>query len=439
MNPPAPTTSVRGPSIPRCTRTGNAAWPQPGVPKLRGYGLVAALLLAALFGAGGLLAGVQLRTHTVARAQLRSMEVLALAREALLGYALSYVEHHADKDYGFLPCPDSGNDGSTPPGACGARDVGALGRLPWRTLGLPDLRDGWGQCLWYAVGGSVKNNPKPLTLNWDSPGQLAPRAPDGRALRAAGPDGLAVAAIFAPGPVLPGQSRPPGAKSGCGGSASAEADLAHYLDHGYTARFSATMPVTQGAPIGDDAGLTTDLVIWIGIDDIFDALRRRAGHGTYIDALIDTAADALAARLSEADFLAAHTSATPGVLDVGPLPSAAALGLPAAEGLRLDRWRDQFRFAVCRTGTPCIALAHDAPPATANCRGVLLFGGERIRSGPGLQQRDTPERRADPAQYLEADNAANFNHGTPSFSGAHRFEVDDPLQPATRDVIRCLP
>lgn len=439
MSPPAPPTPLhRRAGTPRAP-AGSGTCPRPGTRCRRGYALVSALLLVALFGAGGLLAGGQLRTHAVARAHLHSMDALALGREALLGYAISYGEHHAGEGYGFLPCPDSGNSGSTPPGACGARDVGALGRLPWRTLGLPDLRDGWGQCLWYAVGGSVKNNPKPLTLNWDSPGQLAPRAPDGHALRAAGPDGRAVAAIFAPGPVLPGQNRPPSARSGCSGSDSAEADLAHYLDHGYTARFSATMPVTQGAPVGEDAGLTTDLVVWIGIDDIFDALRRRADHGAHIDALIDTAADALAARLGEADFLAAHTSATPGVLDVGPLPSAAALGLPAAEGLRLDRWRDQFRFAVCRTGAPCIALADDTPPAAAGCRGVLLFGGERIRSGPGLQQRDTPERRADPAQYLEAGNAANFSQGTPSFSGARRFEVNDPLQPATRDVIRCLP
>ncbi len=34
-----------------------------------------------------------------------------------------------------------------------------IGRLPWRTLGLEPLRDGNGECLWYAVSGSHQRHP----------------------------------------------------------------------------------------------------------------------------------------------------------------------------------------------------------------------------------------------------------------------------------------
>lgn len=139
----------------------------------QGQALIAALLLGAVLAAGALLADGQLRARAEAVAHARSLDALAQARSALIGYAISYAERHPGEGYGFLPCPDRGNDGSTPIGACGARDTAAIGRLPWRTLGLAELRDGWGECLWYAVSGSAKHNPKPLALNWDSPGQFA--------------------------------------------------------------------------------------------------------------------------------------------------------------------------------------------------------------------------------------------------------------------------
>lgn len=101
----------------------------------RGQALVAALLLLTLLAAGGLLAGGELRARAHALAHARSVEALAIARAALIGYAISYAETHPGEGYGFLPCPDAGNTGSTPVGACGARGTAAVGRLPWRTLG----------------------------------------------------------------------------------------------------------------------------------------------------------------------------------------------------------------------------------------------------------------------------------------------------------------
>lgn len=414
--------------------------PALGVPmRVRGQALIAALLLALLLAAASLLGGGELRMRSNAVAHARSVAALAQARDALIGYAISYDERHPGEGYGFLPCPDSGNSGSTPIGACGARDLGALGRLPWRTLGLADLRDGWGECLWYAVAGSIKHNPKPLLLNWDNAGQFALQAADGRMLAAAAPDRLAVAVVFAPGPPLPGQLRPSAPGRACSGSASAAADLSSYLEGDYPATVSGTLTVAAGEQPDGAQGRRNDLIAWIGIDDLFDALRRRADHPDQVDALITTAADALASRLDDADFIAAHSEGSAGLLRIGLLPAGAALGLPAPDRLRLERWRDQFRFAVCTDGSACIDAELDPPSATLACRGVLLFGGERLRSGVGQQQRITPQQRADPAQYFEGDNARHLSQGIPHFSGAARFRVADPHQPATADVVRCLP
>ena len=72
-------------------------------------------------------------------------EALAQAREALIGYAASDDNRPAS-----LPCPDTDNNGSAQLYA-GSYCPSEIGRLPWRTLGLPDLRDGSGERLWYAV------------------------------------------------------------------------------------------------------------------------------------------------------------------------------------------------------------------------------------------------------------------------------------------------
>jgi hypothetical protein len=94
-----------------------------------------------------------------------------LAREALLGFAATYRnKEHPNADFGYLPCPDLDGDGSSE--TCGGQGQTSVGRLPYLTLNLPDLRDGSGECLWYAVSGSFKNNPKADAVNWDSTGSF---------------------------------------------------------------------------------------------------------------------------------------------------------------------------------------------------------------------------------------------------------------------------
>lgn len=435
---------ISSPRTPTRTRSAAGArgrHPLPArPPRATGQALIAALLLVTVLAAGALLANGDLRARREAVAHAHSLEVLAQARSALIGYAISYEERHPGEGYGFLPCPDRGNDGSTPIGACGARGVAAIGRLPWRTLGLPDLRDGWGECLWYAVAGSVKHNPKPLTLNWDSPGQFELLTADGDRLPVAAADGRALAVVFAPGRALDGQMRPAGRPFGCSGSDSAPADLAQYLDTHFPAGTTGPIAITQNAPQPGDASTANDLIVWIGTDDLFDALRRRHDYAAYVDALIERATTALSARLeSGGEAWLASQSVTTGSLALGLLPTAEALGLPVGERAPLDLWRDQMRFAACPDGDACITVKRSAPPLIEHCRAILAVGGERQRSGPLRQARGTPAQRADVAQYFEGLNAANLLTGAPAFEGSARFITADRNQPATSDVIRCLP
>ena len=72
----------------------------------------------------------------------RTILALAKAREALLGYAATYRDTHPAESFGYFPCPDmgTGTEGQAA-SACGGTDITVIGRLPWKTLDLPPLRD----------------------------------------------------------------------------------------------------------------------------------------------------------------------------------------------------------------------------------------------------------------------------------------------------------
>jgi type II secretory pathway pseudopilin PulG len=113
---------------------------------------------------------------------------LAQARDALIGYAAINTGRA-----GALPCPDASDNG-TQQGSCGL-PANRVGRLPWKSLGLPDLRDGSGERLWYAVSERYTNSPIVGTLNSLTPAEYTV---DGAS---------AIAIVFAPGPLVAPQVR----------------------------------------------------------------------------------------------------------------------------------------------------------------------------------------------------------------------------------------
>lgn len=415
--------------------------PIPVAHKSGGVALLGLLLLAAVVGAALFVAGTDLEGKIRARHTAASLETLASARAALAGYALSYPERHPDQGYGYLPCPDSGNDGA-PAGACGSRGLAAFGRFPYRTLGLADVRDGDGECLWYAVAASGKNNPKAQVFDWDSPGDFELRSLGGHVLAGSdAPSARALAVVFAPGRALQGQQRPPSAAR-CSGGARAADDIAHYLEGGYVPIATGPLSVHQG-----EAGNTSnnDLIAWLTTDDIFDALRRRPEFAAYLNGFLDTAAEALVTASRQPGFADRHAVPVAGPLAQGPLPDAAALGLALTAAARHDNWREQARFVVCTDGSACLtaslaeSAAAPAPVGLGQCRVAVLFAGERIRSGNGAQRRGTAAEREDYANWFEGPNPQLLSGGGGQLAGYRHFAVADPRRPAHEDVVRCLP
>ena len=128
--------------------------------------------------------------------------VLAQAREALIGRAAS-----DNNRPGSLPCPDLvtnipginvPNDGIADL-LVGNECPSYIGRLPWRTLDLPDLRDASGERLWYALSRAFRDDNSAQPINTNTTGTLS--------ISGSMMAGNLVAIVFAPGPVVANQVR----------------------------------------------------------------------------------------------------------------------------------------------------------------------------------------------------------------------------------------
>lgn len=152
-------------------------------------------LILILLAGIGFTTSVSLVPETEHQRQMRhTIAVLSLAHQALLAYAQqSLVAESCGLNCprpGDLPCPDRNHDGVA---ESSCSQSARLGRLPWKTLGIGDVRDGSGEHLWYAVSDRYKNNPRKLPLNLDTPGSWSVMTTDGLSWDA--PQGQGVVAI----------------------------------------------------------------------------------------------------------------------------------------------------------------------------------------------------------------------------------------------------
>lgn len=132
----------------------------------------------------------------------KTAAALAEAKSALIGYALKSGVLTGQARPGDLPCPDNHPLGDFNEGRSSPCPLDVVGRLPWKTLGISDLRDGDGERLWYAVSSTFKNNPRSPILNSDMFGNITLRDTSGIIVNNGHVESRAIAVIIAPGSSL---------------------------------------------------------------------------------------------------------------------------------------------------------------------------------------------------------------------------------------------
>jgi len=191
----------------------------------RGAALLAMLAVIALGGAWWIVSG-RPAANRIALERSQNAPVLRQAKQALIGWAATQAGG-SDLNPGRLPCPEApANIGTVNEGiASGTCTLPAVGRLPWRTLGINKLQDAAGEPLWYIVsaGWALPNSTTPtLGINSNTAGNLAVN----------GQANAAVAAIIAPGPPIVLTPNANQTAAGCAARAQVRTPSApNYLDY----------------------------------------------------------------------------------------------------------------------------------------------------------------------------------------------------------------
>lgn len=374
--------------------------------------------------------------------QTKTASALAQAKEALIGYAASVKFTGGAERPGDLPCPDTNNDG-TAEASCGNASGSTgqnlrLGRLPWKTLGLPDLRDGSGERLWYAASNNFKKSTRTSMLNSDTLGTITIRGTAGAILNDGtnpdpfNPSGV-IAVVIAPGEVLQRQ----GAAAPQNRDTAGSNIPANYLDTGYNEDNAAFSDGTNDGfiegNIKDANGnlIVNDRLIAITYQDLLPLLEKRVLREAYA-CLASYAGDPQnngrypwAALMSQ--------SASGNYSDVtdqrfGRIPNdfgntlissnnAMKNGWTADCNLNLgswwNNWRELVLYGLADAYKPVNPLTL---PSCGNCltvnppsmsgdkQFVLLMSGKRLAAVNGGQPRSTAATKSLPANYWEGDN-----------------------------------
>ncbi len=213
------------------------------------------IFVVLMFGASSyLLLSFDLNKRELEKNQ-KTMQALNEAKLAIIGWS---VKH---KNPGTLPCPEdvtlvgTVNEGNS---RASCNEVNPIGRLPWKTLGIGDIRDGNGDKLWYAISSGFRS--KPINLNTSATLSVNSQA------------SRVVAITFSAGSPLTSQKR------------INQTDIAQYLD----------LSNVNGVPtflMGKAKEDFNDRLLFVTKDDLFNAVSMRvlgdirgtAGQGGLVD------------------------------------------------------------------------------------------------------------------------------------------------------------
>jgi hypothetical protein len=411
-------------------------------PLRKNQGGYALIVLLAIVTMGILYSIVSALTPMQAKYQqsATTQDALRQAKEALIAYAVSVNLSSGAARLGDLPCPDlhdqstssAGKKGTSCGNAAGTTgQSNRLGLLPWKDLGLPELRDGSGEHLWYAVSSNFKENTRVSKRNSDTPGTISIKANDGTVY-----DSTVIAVIIAPGaPITRAdgyvQSRSttgiPNPKDYLDIDTASGEDNAAFQDNGSDGFISG--------PIRDGTGtlVTNDQVITITYNDLMPLLQKRVaqevlnclsgytadpndgGRYPWMASLADSAAlgssafynDSANTRFGRFPSDLSNTIASnPNMLSTWG--SVANCNMSGSNSWFKTDWSELVFIAIASAFTPSSATA--GPCAAGSCltvgsktgiKTVVLVSGKTL---PG-QSRGTSAAMLNIGNYLEGDNA----------------------------------
>lgn len=342
---------------------------------------------------------------------------LAQAKEALIGRAVSDSTMP-----GRLPCPEDTSLIGTPNEgqALGFCTLPAIGRLPWKSLGLGDLRDGNGDKLWYVLSAGFRNSP----LNSDTPAQLT----------VDGVPNKAAAIIFSAGLPINGQSRPVP-------TSSTPPDITQYLELSNSAggnTFVSTGPT----------GTFNDKLLFISHDDLFRIVEKRVAKEVgnalneyycgvgYVNPAGGCSGAAgnryypLPAAFSDSSCLGngpIPTNCNSGISNRGRIPANPATawdslsilhGTNSNNWFRTNAWREVIFYAVataCTDGTTnCsgagyLTLNNPVGTTLSNQKVVVIATGSALATTTPAQARTNSTLKTNLNNYLEDENLTPLN------------------------------
>jgi len=366
---------------------------------------------------------------------------LGLAREALIARAANDVNSP-----GSLPCPDW--SGSAPNIANdGVADLFAgsgcpsyVGRLPWKTLGLPDLRDGYGERLWYALSPSFRDNATLAPINSDTPGQLT--------VTGITPTNNVVAIVFSAGPAIDTEQR----------DTASENDPANYLEG------SNATPSPQASPnlnyvALQPSGTFNDRLLAITPDMLFPEVERRVAREAryclkqFGDAYFAVHSvyrypwAATVNPLTYADSTGTYSGRIPqtiadtdSVLASGGWPMSAHAGVTCFDPTTWwNSWRDLIFYEVARAYAPTPTGTCPADCLIVNgqdsVKVVVIVAGHAFTGSPDQSSRTVIKTIA--SNYLEANPSSGVNN---SLMNGVYAKAPVALAPAAHfnDRLECL-
>ncbi len=172
-----------------------------------GAALILLLVVLALGGTWYLITRIQARSADfTARNRQNSAAVLAQAKRALVGYVAHQAAVSGENNPGAFLCPEApGNIGGPNEGiTAGNCTLPAVGRLPWKTIGIDKLTDASGEPLWYVVanGWAKPSAAANTVINSNCSDPTSGMTCFSGQLTVDGQSNAAVALIIAPGPAM---------------------------------------------------------------------------------------------------------------------------------------------------------------------------------------------------------------------------------------------